>query len=62
MKTKSETHAVIPGFRAVDSACTWKVKIAQETEGLSVKETLRYFRVAARNLKPSGRKAAGAKP
>jgi len=61
MKTKPETDAVIPGFRAVDSACTWKVKVAQETAGLTVKETLRYFRVATRNLKPSGRKAAAAK-
>jgi hypothetical protein len=61
MKTKPETDAVIPGFRAVDSTCTWKVKVAQETAGLTVKETLRYFRAAARNLKTSGRKAAAAK-
>ena len=61
MKTKPESDAVIPGFRAVESACTWKAKVAQETAGLTVKETLRYFRAAARNLKPSERKHSAAK-
>ena len=56
MKAKPESNAVIAGFRAVESACTWKVKVAQETAGLTVKETLKYFRAAARNLKPSGGK------
>ena len=61
MKTKTESKAVIPGFRAVESACNWKIKVAQETEGLSVNETLKYFRTAARNLKPAARKPTGAK-
>lgn len=56
MKTKPESIAVIPGFQAVESACKWKAKVARETEGLSVSETLKYFRSSARNLKPAGRK------
>jgi len=62
MKTRTESGAVIPGFRAVEAACNWKLKVAQETEGLSVNETLRFFRVAARNLTPPRRKNTGAKP
>jgi len=62
MKTKIETAAVIPGFRAVESACVWKAKVAQETAGLSVNETLKYFRAAAKKLQPPGRKQSAAKP
>ncbi|MCX6872739.1 MAG: hypothetical protein NTW21_02880 [Verrucomicrobia bacterium] len=62
MKTKTESNAVIPGFRAVESACNWKVKVARETEGLSVNETLKYFRSSARTLKLGGRKPSVAKP
>jgi hypothetical protein len=61
MMTKSESDAVIPGFRAVESACTWKAKVAQETTGLTVKEILRYFRAPASNLKPAERKHSAAK-
>ena len=62
MKTKIEPDAVIPGFRAVESACAWKIKVAQEIQGLLVKETLEYFRVASSNLKLQGRKHSAAKP
>jgi hypothetical protein len=62
MKTKNESVAVIPGFQAVESACNWKIKVARETEGLSVNETLKYFRSAAKTLKPAGRKPSVAKP
>jgi hypothetical protein len=62
MKTKTESIAVIPGFQAVESACKWKAKVARETEGLSVTETLKYFRTSARNLKPAGRKLSISKP
>jgi hypothetical protein len=62
MKTKIETDAVIPGFRAVESACTWKVKVAHEIQGFSVKETLKYFRVAATSRKSQRRKTSIAKP
>ena len=62
MKTKTEADAVIPGFRAVESACHWKIKVTQETAGLTANETLRYFRVAARKLKPPVRKHSAAKP
>jgi len=61
MKTKTESNAVIPGFQAVESACNWKVKVAREIEGFSVNETLKYFRSAASNLKPAGRKPSVAK-
>jgi hypothetical protein len=62
MMTKTDSLAVIPGFRAVESACKWKAKVARETEGLSVTETLKYFRTSARNLKPAGRKLSISKP
>ena len=62
MKAKTQTDAVIAGFRAVESVCTWKVKVAQETAGLSVEETLKFFRAAAEALKQSGRKRSAAKP
>lgn len=62
MKTKTESIAVIPGFQAVESACNWKSKVARETEGLSVNETLKYFRSAARNLKSADRKHFVTKP
>ena len=62
MKTKTESIAVIPGFQAVEAACKWKAKVARETEGLSVAETLKYFRASARNLKPAGRRPSVAKP
>jgi hypothetical protein len=62
MKTKIEAAAVIPGFRAVESACAWKLKVAQDTEGLSANETLRFFRSAAKKLQPPGRKQSAAKP
>jgi len=61
MKTKTESTALIPGFMAVESACNWKVKVAQATAGLSVSETLKYFRTTAKELKPAGRKPAAAK-
>ena len=58
MKMKTEKIPLIPGFKAVESARAWKVKVAQETEGLSVAETLKYFRAAAGELKPAGRRVA----
>lgn len=62
MNKKTESLAVIPGFKAVESACNWKAKVARDTEGLSVDETLNYFHKATRNLKPAGRKSFVAKP
>ena len=58
MKTKTKSTAVIPGFKAVESACNWKAKVARDTEGFSVDETLKYFHTGARTLKFAARKSA----
>ena len=62
MKMKTEKVPLIPGFKAVESARAWKVKVAREIEELSVAETLNYFRAAARDLKPAGRRTSAVLP
>lgn len=58
MKTKTKARAVIPGFRAVDTARDWKIKVARETQDLAADETLEYFRRHASRLVTSKRKTS----
>ena len=58
MTKQNESKQLIPGFHAVESARAWKFQVARETAGISLRETLRYFRAAAEKVRQPPCRAA----